>query len=97
MSVIPRYTKDEIKIMKDHLLTMNLNNECLLSTGSESEKRERLFKHFYPSDNTGPNVNRSASTKYTKTQINCLPVGPLRVALRSLAFRSKVWVMDVQA
>ena len=84
MSVIPRYTKDEIKIMKDHLLTMNLNNECLLSTGSESEKRERLFKHFYPSDNTGPNVNRSASTKYTKTQINCLPVGPLRVALAEL-------------
>ena len=76
--------------MMDQLLTMNLEKECLLSTGSVTERRERLMKHFYPTthrDDTGPNVNMSATLstqskmsakpKYTKGEINIMKIGLL--------------------
>ena len=48
MSAIPKYTKDDINIMRDQMLTMNLDKECLHSSGSPEEKRDRLMGHFYP-------------------------------------------------
>ena len=94
---VPRFTRKDINEMRDQLLTMNLDKECLPSTGGVIEKRKRLMEHFYPttpSDVTGPssqyaaeqgpNVNLSASTNYSRTQINSLPVGPLKVALAAL-------------
>jgi hypothetical protein len=83
MSAIPKYTKDDINIMRDQMLTMNLDRECLPSTGSETEKRERLLKHFYPTT-LSPNANMSAMPKYTKGQINSLPLAPLKDALAAL-------------
>jgi hypothetical protein len=61
---VPRLTRNAINEMRDQLLTMNLDKEFLLTTGSPAEKKEGLLKHFYPTtlrDDTGPNVNMSAS------------------------------------
>ena len=98
MSDQPKYSKDQIKGMQDQLLSMNLDSERLPSTGSAAEKRERLMKHFYPTTpnvatgpssqyaaEQGPNPGPSAKKpNYSKTQINCLPIGPLKVALAAL-------------
>ena len=45
------------------------------------------IKHFYPtphSNDTGPSAKVSTGINYTRTQINCLPIGPLREALVAL-------------
>ncbi len=39
--------------MKEHLLVLNLNQECLDSTGSVESMRERLMKKFYPTSDPG--------------------------------------------
>ena len=44
----PRFTRKDINEMRDQLLTMNLDEECLPSSGSPEEKRNRLMEHFYP-------------------------------------------------
>ena len=87
MAVRPKFTKNEISDMLDQRLTMNLNNEGLSSTGSAIEKRERLLKHFYPtphSNDPGPSAKVSTGINYSRTQINCLPIGPLKDALAAL-------------
>jgi hypothetical protein len=84
---VPRFTRNAINEMREHLLTMNLEQEGLLSTGSFKEKQEQLIKHFYPtthSNDSGPNANVSASINHSRTQINSLPVGPLKAALAAL-------------
>jgi hypothetical protein len=67
--------------MRDQLLTMNLDTECLLSTGTPEEKRDRLMEHFYPATlnvDTGPNVIPSTSdTVETDSNIKEKPSGSL--------------------
>ena len=45
---IPKFTRQDIKKMKDQLLTLNLGKLCLDTTGSVNEKRQRLMDLFYP-------------------------------------------------
>ena len=70
---VPRYTRKAINEMKDQLVTMNLDQEGLLSTGSPETMRSRLMEHFYPTtlnDDTGPSVSPSLPTS---EEINAIP------------------------
>ena len=78
---VPRFTRKDINEMRDQLLTMNLDKECLPSSGSPEEKRDRLMGHFYPATlnvDTGPNVIPSTSdTVETDSNIKEIPSGSL--------------------
>ena len=50
---IPKITKQEIKRMKEQLLTLNLERLCLSITGSFSEKQQRLMDFFHPPSVSG--------------------------------------------
>ena len=70
---VPRLTRKAINEMRDQLLTMNLNQEGLLSTGSPEIMRSRLMEHFYPTplnDETGPSVSPSLPIS---EEINAIP------------------------
>jgi hypothetical protein len=77
----PRFTRKDINEMRDQLLTMNLDEECLPSSGSPEEKRDRLMEHFYPatlSVDTGPSVIPSTSdTVETNSNVKEKPSGSL--------------------
>ena len=85
---VPRFTRSAINEMMDQLLTMNLDKEHLLSTGSVTERRERLMHHFYPtthSDATLPTQPKMcAKPKYTRSEINIMRVGLLKSELAAL-------------
>ena len=49
----PKFTRQEINKIKDHLLTMNLDKESVDSTGSFDEKCTSLMELFYPTSNSG--------------------------------------------
>ena len=44
----PKFTRQEIFRMKDQMLSFNLEEEGLSSTGSFVQKQERLLEFFYP-------------------------------------------------
>ena len=84
---VPRFTRKVISEMRDQLLTMNLDKECLVSTGSVHEKRERLIEHFYPTtlndDTAGTTlhfaaVERTAPLSYTIDNVKGVMVEQLR-------------------
>ena len=80
-SAIPRLTRKAINEMRDQLLTMNLNVEGLVSTGSETEMRKRLMEHFYPtSDVSGPNVKVKATSpkEWSRTLIQKASLAKLK-------------------
>ena len=70
---VPRLTRKAINEMKDQLVTMNLDQEGLLSTGSPEIMRSRLMEHFYPTtlnDDTGHSVSPSLPVS---EEINAIP------------------------
>ena len=71
---IPKFTRQDIKKMKDQLLTLNLGKLCLDTTGSVNEKRQRLMDLFYPKNDSGvTEFHHAASVEDLQPNMNINP------------------------